>query len=162
MGTILKFLSGPFGGYAVIATAALLAGSIAYGTYQHQELKAAQASLASAQRDTEIAVNSSHSKDVTIDKQNKALQTWVNFEKEVTVAQKEAVKKLQRSQYEAFVANHKLHELEKQDYALPECVKYLSIDVTAVCPANAAGMRARQAQALGINRPSGGDPGPGR
>lgn len=145
MGSILKLLCGPFGTYALIAVGAMMLGLGAYGTYQHVQLKASRTELASSKRDLQIAMRAVISKDATIAKQSSALDQWRSVANARAASEQEAVKRVQQSKYDAFVANQKLHELEKQDYALPECAKYLAIDVAATCPAMAAGVRQRAA-----------------
>lgn len=144
MGFILKFLGGPLGTYALIAVGVLLAGSFAYGTYEHLQLKVASADLKSKERDLQIVVRSNNSKDVVIEAQKLALEEWSKFADDEDKKQKEAVAQVEVLTEAHRVADARIHELEKKDYELPDCAKYLALNVAVVCPAHSSGLRARQ------------------
>lgn len=141
MGIVLKFLSGPFGIYALIAVACLVGGSLAYGYTEH--LIADNARL---ERDT--AVNEAKQlraaldgKDGVIDQLNRALDNWKENATRATAAQLEAGKAALRYRNELSVANERLRTQRENDRALPDCQVLMDTDLAAVCPGTAASLR---------------------
>lgn len=143
MGILLKFLGGPLGMYALIAVGVLLTGSFAYGTYEHLQLKAADVTLASKDRDLQIVVRSNNSKDAVIAAQKDALDKWATYADVQSDNEKASIIKIEAAEAAQRITEVKLHELEKKDYELPDCAKYLAIDVAVVCPAHSSGVRSR-------------------
>lgn len=143
MGIILSFLKGPLGMYALIAAGVLLLGAIGTAAYEHQRAARYQEQVKSRERDVLIALGAAKSKDVTIEVQRGALQKWVDWSAVLTAKEQAAVQKSQQDAYAALLVRQKLQELEKADYAIPDCLAYLAIDVARVCVGHARSLRER-------------------
>lgn len=143
MGVILKLLSGPLGLYALIAVAALLAASMAYGAYQHQRAERYQVAVQSKQRDLDIVMNAVTSKDAAIAKQNAALAKWKEYAEITDANQKQALEQSREDSKALLSYSQQLRAQKRTDYALPDCAKFMAADLAVLCPAHSVGLRDR-------------------
>lgn len=144
--------------YVVAALALALGGFVVWALHEHSEVAKLSASLKTAQNENQQLRETNASNQSTIT----SLQTAVGEWKKLVPTPEAAKAAADRMASAAKALEDRAASIAAQsraDNALPACTAFLTVDVAAVCPAHADGVRRRAAPG-GLPGPNGGSSGP--